>query len=76
LLTLANKNTAHRPIKTIKIAPGAAFGKSSKLAWTCTRVARVSKLNGLNNIVAGNSFTQSTKTSKRAVAVEALIKGR
>ena len=76
MFTLANKKTAQRPIKTIKIAPGAAFGKSSKLACTCTRVASVSKLKGLNSIVAGNSFTQSTNTSNRAVAVEALIKGR
>ena len=32
LFALANKKTAHRLIRTIKMEPGAAFGKSSKLA--------------------------------------------
>ena len=76
LFALASKKTAHRLIRTIKMEPGAAFGKSSKLACTWTRVASVSKLKGLKSIVAGNSLTQSTKISNRAVAVEVLINGR
>ena len=76
LFALARRTTAQSPTKEIYIAAGAAFTKSSRLACSCTRVDKVLKLNGLNNKVAGNSFTQSTNTKSIADPSEPFIIGK
>ena len=65
----------NNPAKTIVSAGNAASSICDRDAYVYTWVASVSKLNGLNINVAGNSFIESTKTSKADIIKAGFIIG-
>ena len=68
-------NIGIRPINTINKAGAEALPSISSLAYWYTYVAKVSKLNGLNSKVIGNSLIISTKAKIVAVSIDGFIRG-